>query len=116
MISGSFSVAYRALIPESERATHNTVVTASGPSMGATPQAIANHLQRGEPAGVLIMVDSALDELGQPGQGCTGQPHRPTVFAGGVATGARQPEAARTLLQFLSRQPQRRLSPKVAWS
>ena len=40
-----------------------------------------------------------------------------TIFAGGVATGARQAEAARALLQFLSpRPPRRRLSPKVAWS
>ena len=40
MISGGFSAAYRVLIPEFERTTHNTVVTVAGPSMGATPQAI----------------------------------------------------------------------------
>lgn len=37
MISGGFSAAYNALVPEFERATKNTVATASGPSMGATP-------------------------------------------------------------------------------
>jgi molybdate transport system substrate-binding protein len=63
MISGGFSPAYRALIPEFERSTRNTVVTAAGPSMGKTPEAIPNRLQRGEPADVLIMVRTALDEL-----------------------------------------------------
>ena len=38
MISGGFSAAHRVLIPEFERSTHNTVVTAAGPSMGATPR------------------------------------------------------------------------------
>jgi molybdate transport system substrate-binding protein len=65
MISGGFSAAYRALTPEFERATQNTVVTAAGPSMGSTPQAIPNRLQHGEPGDVLIMVDTALDELGK---------------------------------------------------
>ena len=68
MISGGFSAAYRVLIPEFERTTGNTVVTAFGPSMGDTPQAIPNRLQRGEPADVLIMVDTALDELRKQGK------------------------------------------------
>lgn len=63
MISGGFSPAYRTLIPEFERTTGNTVVTVAGPSMGKTPEAIPNRLQRGEPADVLIMVGAALDEL-----------------------------------------------------
>jgi molybdate transport system substrate-binding protein len=68
MISGGFSAAYRTLVPEFERATKNTVATVSGPSMGATPQAIPNRLQRGEPADVLIMVGDALDELIKQGK------------------------------------------------
>jgi len=68
MISGGFSAAYGVLIPEFERTTHNTVVTAFGPSMGNTLQAIPNRLQRGEPADVLIMVDSALDGLSKQGK------------------------------------------------
>jgi molybdate transport system substrate-binding protein len=68
MISGGFSAAYRDLIPEFERTTGNTVVTAFGPSMGNTPEAIPNRLQRGEPADVLIMVGTALDELGKQGK------------------------------------------------
>jgi molybdate transport system substrate-binding protein len=63
MISGGFTAAYRELVPQFERATGNTVVTAFGPSMGTTPQAIPVRLQRGEPADVLIMVGYALDEL-----------------------------------------------------
>jgi molybdate transport system substrate-binding protein len=68
MISGGFSAAYRTLVPEFERATKNTVATVSGPSMGATPEAIPNRLQRGEPADVLIMVGDALDELIKQGK------------------------------------------------
>ena len=68
MISGGFSAAYRSLVPEFERATKNTVATVSGPSMGATPEAIPNRLQRGEPADVLIMVGDALDELIKQGK------------------------------------------------
>jgi molybdate transport system substrate-binding protein len=68
MISGGFAAAYRTLIPEFERVTRNTVVTVAGPSMGNTPQAIPNRLQRGEPADVLIMVGAALDELIKQGK------------------------------------------------
>ena len=63
MISGGFSAAYRALAPEFERSTGHTLKTISGPSMGNTPEAIPNRLERGEPADVLIMVGSALDTL-----------------------------------------------------
>lgn len=72
MISGGFSAAYNALVPEFERATKNTVATASGPSIGATPQAIPNRLQRGEPADVVIMVGEALDELIRTGRVVSG--------------------------------------------
>jgi molybdate transport system substrate-binding protein len=63
MISGGFSAAYRQLIPDFERATGNKVETAFGPSMGATPEAIPNRIERGEPVDVVIMVSSALDGL-----------------------------------------------------
>ncbi len=68
MISGAFSAAYNNLTPEFERATHNTVATVRGASMGATPQAIPNRLQRGEPADVVIMAGEALDELIRQGR------------------------------------------------
>lgn len=63
MISGGFSAAYKQLVPQFEKATGNTVVTAYGPSMGETPQAIPMRLSRGEPADVLIMVGYALGDL-----------------------------------------------------
>lgn len=63
MISGGFTAAYQQLVPQYEKATGNHVVTAYGPSMGETPQAIPMRLQRGEPADVLIMVGYALGDL-----------------------------------------------------
>jgi molybdate transport system substrate-binding protein len=63
MISGGLSVAYNALVPEFEKATGNKVVTARGPSMGTTENAIPVRLERGEPADVLIMVGYALGDL-----------------------------------------------------
>jgi molybdate transport system substrate-binding protein len=63
MISGGFTGAFQALVPEFERATGNSIVTVFGPSMGETPQAIPNRLARGEDADVVIMVGYALGDL-----------------------------------------------------
>ena len=63
MISGGLSAAYNALMPEFEKASGNKVVTAYGPSMGTTQNAIPVRLARGEPADVLILVGYALDDL-----------------------------------------------------
>jgi molybdate transport system substrate-binding protein len=63
MISGGLSAAYKALVPEFEKATGNKVITAYGPSMGTTVNAIPVRLDRGEPADVLILVGYALDDL-----------------------------------------------------
>jgi molybdate transport system substrate-binding protein len=63
MISGGFSAAYNALVPEFERATGHKVITAFGPSMGTTANAIPVRLERGEPADVLILVGYALGDL-----------------------------------------------------
>ncbi len=68
MISGGFTAAYKELVPQFEKATGNTVVTAYGPSMGETPQAIPMRLARGEPADVLIMVGYALGDLVSKGK------------------------------------------------
>jgi molybdate transport system substrate-binding protein len=72
MNSGGFSAAYRALAPDFESATKNTLVTAWGPSMGNTPEAIPSRLARGEPADVLIMVGDALDGLIKQGKAVAG--------------------------------------------
>jgi molybdate transport system substrate-binding protein len=68
MISGGLTAAYKALVPEFERATGHKVLTAYGPSMGTTSNAIPVRLDRGEPADVLIMVGYALEDLAQNGK------------------------------------------------
>ena len=68
MTSGGFTEAYRHLVPEFERKTGHKVVTAYGASMGNTPDSIPNRLQRGEPADVVILASSALDELVRQGK------------------------------------------------
>ena len=68
MNSGGFSAAYKALAPEFEKTTGHTLSTAWGPSMGATPQAIPNRIDRGEPVDVVIVVGEALDGLLQRGK------------------------------------------------
>ena len=68
MISGGLTAAYKALVPEFERATGHKVLTAYGPSMGTTTNAIPVRLDRGEPADVLIMVGYALDDLVKKGK------------------------------------------------
>jgi len=68
MISGGLTAAYKALVPEFERTTGHKVLTAYGPSMGTTTNAIPVRLERGEPADVLIMVGYALDDLAKKGK------------------------------------------------
>ena len=68
MISGGLTAAYNALVPEFERQTGNKVLTAYGPSMGTTVNAIPVRLERGEPADVLIMVGYALGDLIKQGK------------------------------------------------
>jgi molybdate transport system substrate-binding protein len=68
MISGGLTAAYKELVPEFERATGNKVITAYGPSMGTTVNAIPVRLERGEPADVLIMVGYALGDLAKQGK------------------------------------------------
>jgi molybdate transport system substrate-binding protein len=68
MISGGLSAAYNALVPEFEKTTGHKVITAYGPSMGTTPNAIPMRLARGEPADVLILVGYALGDLIKEGK------------------------------------------------
>jgi len=68
MISGGLTAAYKELVPRFEHATENKVVTASGPSMGTTYNAIPVRLARGESADVLIMVGYALGDLAKAGK------------------------------------------------
>ncbi|TDY20520.1 molybdate transport system substrate-binding protein [Paraburkholderia sp. BL6665CI2N2] len=66
--SGGFTAAYKLLGPKFAASTGNTLDTALGPSMGKSPEAIPNRLQRGEPADVVIMVGYALDDLIKQGK------------------------------------------------
>jgi molybdate transport system substrate-binding protein len=68
MISGGLTAAYKELVPEFERLTGNKVLTAYGPSMGTTVNAIPVRLERGEAADVLIMVGYALGDLVKQGK------------------------------------------------
>jgi molybdate transport system substrate-binding protein len=68
MISGGLTAAYNTLVPEFERLTGNKVLTAYGPSMGTTVNAIPVRLERGEAADVLIMVGYALGDLVKQGK------------------------------------------------
>lgn len=68
MISGGLTAAHKALVPEFERVTGHKVLTAYGPSMGTTANAIPMRLERGEPVDVLIMVGYALDDLVSKGK------------------------------------------------
>jgi molybdate transport system substrate-binding protein len=68
MVSGAFSPAYKLLVPRFEKATAAHVETVFGPSMGTTPGAIPVRLSRGEPAEVVIMARSALDDLARKGE------------------------------------------------
>jgi molybdate transport system substrate-binding protein len=68
MISAGLTAAYKELVPEFERLTGNKVLTAYGPSMGTTANAIPIRLERGEPADVLIMVGYALGDLVKQGK------------------------------------------------
>jgi molybdate transport system substrate-binding protein len=63
MTSGGFTAAYLQIVPAFERATGHQVLTTFGGSMGNGPETIPNRLQRGEPADVVILASSALDEL-----------------------------------------------------
>jgi molybdate transport system substrate-binding protein len=68
MISGGLTAAYNVLVPEFERTTGHKVLTAYGPSMGTTINAIPIRLQRGEGTDVVIMVGYALGDLIKQGK------------------------------------------------
>jgi molybdate transport system substrate-binding protein len=67
MISAGFFGVYKELGPAFERQTGHRLVTARGPSMGDSPEAIPTRLARGEPADVVILDGHAADELAKRG-------------------------------------------------
>ena len=92
MISGGLTAAYKALVPEFERQTGNTVLTAFGPSMGTTVNAIPVRLERGEPADVLIMVGYALGDLVKKGKVVAGTEVDLTISPIGISVKAGAPK------------------------
>ncbi|MEG0880774.1 MAG: substrate-binding domain-containing protein [Janthinobacterium sp.] len=66
--SGGFAQAYKNLAPAYERASGDRLLSAWGPSMGTTSNAIPARLARGEQIDVVIMVGDALDKLMQEGR------------------------------------------------
>lgn len=63
LMSGGFSVAYQALLPEFERTTGITVTTTRGPSQGNGPDVIGAQLRRRVPVDMVIMNREGLEEL-----------------------------------------------------
>lgn len=61
--SGGFAQAYKNLSAPYERSSGDRLVSAWGPSMGSTNNAIPARLARGEAIDVVIMVGDALDQL-----------------------------------------------------
>jgi molybdate transport system substrate-binding protein len=61
--SGGFAQAYKDLSGPYEQASGDRLLSAWGPSMGTTRNAIPVRLARGEPIDVVIMVGDALDKL-----------------------------------------------------
>lgn len=63
LMSLGFSAAYRELLPEFQRTTGILVTTASGQSVGKTPNAISAQFRRGVSADVVILSREGLSEL-----------------------------------------------------
>lgn len=68
MASGGFTATYNDVVPEFERKTGNKVVTVYGASMGGAPDSIPVRLEHGEPADIVIMADTALEDLIKKGK------------------------------------------------
>jgi molybdate transport system substrate-binding protein len=61
--SGGFAAPLRAILPDFQKDTGITVITARGQSQGGGPNAIGAQLRRGVPADVVIMSREGLNEL-----------------------------------------------------
>ena len=110
LMSGAFTAAFTELAPEFERTSGSRIVTKYGGSMGNSPDTIPNRLARGEPADVVILAASALDDLIANGRVVAGSRVDLARSAIGMAVraGAAKPDIStidalkRTLLQAKS--------------
>lgn len=109
MTSGGFAAPYLALISPFERTNRHTVLTVTT-STGVGEGSIPNRVRRGEPADVVILSDTAIDELIKEGR-IVADSRVPLVRSGigmAVRAGAPKPDIGsvealkRTLLQAKS--------------
>ncbi len=109
MTSGAFTAAHLALIPQLQRLTKKTVITAST-SVGTGENSLANRLKRGEVVDIVIVADGLQREFIADGlvlaDGCL--PVARSVIGMAVRAGAPKPDIGsaealkRTLLQAIS--------------
>ena len=101
--SGAFTAAYMELAPQYEHATHNKLVSETGPSMGKTHNAIPMRLERNEAIDVVIMAAPALDDLLKQGKIRAGSRVDLVQSAIGVAVKAGAPKPDISTLDALKR-------------
>ena len=109
MTSGAFTAAYLELKPEFERATRNNLVTLST-TMGSGADYIPTRIQRGEAVDVVIVNETALDDLIKSGKVLAGSkvPLARSSIGMAVRAGAPKPDISsvdalkRTLLSAKS--------------
>jgi molybdate transport system substrate-binding protein len=87
IVTGALTAPFREIVPAFERTTGNKLITAWGPSAGETKDAIPVRLRNGEPADVIIMIDTALD--GQIKQGVVKSATRTDIAQSGIGVGVR---------------------------
>jgi molybdate transport system substrate-binding protein len=61
--SGALTEAFLELVPVFERATPYKVVTSFGASLGGATDSVPKRVERGEPADLVILARSGLDQL-----------------------------------------------------
>lgn len=109
MTSGAFTAAHLALIPQLERLTKKTIVTAST-SIGTGENSLPNRLKRGEVVDIVIVADTMLRQFIEDGLllAAGSMPVARSVIGMAVQAGAPKPDISsinalrRTLLQAKS--------------
>jgi molybdate transport system substrate-binding protein len=109
MTSGAFTAAHLALIPQLERLTNKTIVTAST-SIGTGENSLPQRLKRGEVADIVIVADTMLRQFIKDGLvlAASSAPVARSVIGMAVQAGAPKPDISsmdalrRTLLQAKS--------------
>ena len=96
MISGGFSPAYHAVLPEFERSTGIAVTTLSGASQGTGPKTIKSQLEQGTEVDVVILSKEGLSELTASGRIAAGSEAElaTVLLAAAVRQGAPKPDVS----------------------